>query len=184
LTVVSNKWRIIVTVSSETLFTAAVSCFCVAALAARGADGVPAERTNSTLELTVTVAKLTNTNCILEVSVRNTCPQPLLVFQNDLPWMSRHSLLILLVESGSQNRLIEEQLFIDDPKAGQVGIKPGEILKGRIDLARRFPKLPGVLETKDVFLFWSYQLKPVDEQPEQRIGGFLLLPSKENRRKP
>jgi hypothetical protein len=173
-----------VTAFSNALFFVATSCSWLVAFAASGASGVTPGVTSSALKLKLGVSELTDTNCIIEVSVLNTGSKPLTVFQNDLPWMSRHSLFVVVVQSGPEKRLIEEHLFIDDPKAGQVTIKPGESLNGHIEISRRFPTLLESLEEKDVFLFWSYELKCLGKPLGQRTGGFLLLPSKENRRKP
>ncbi len=116
----------------------------------------------------------------LSVSITNDDVEPLLVYDSSLPWGTRTSLLLIAVKAGPRQENIKEALFIDDPKTGETVINPGDSVRGKIDLTRRFPEIEYVLETHDVIVFWSYRLVTKDGKMADRISGGFSIPKSEN----
>jgi hypothetical protein len=95
-----------------------------------------------------------------------------------LPWATRHSLLVVLVPAGRGREPLPEPLSIEDPITGSATLGAGETAQGTIQLHRRFPALLETLEQREVICFWSYQLKPLQEGPLDRMGGHLVIPAR------
>lgn len=132
--------------------------------------------TSKTLDLIISLRELGVNKYILDVKLKNTGRAPLVVYRGSLPWASRHSLLLIAVRANVTHDALEERLVIDDPGPEQLEIKPGETLTGEILLDERFPDLPSAVRKNDVIIFWSYQLKPLNTAPLERMGGWLLIP--------
>ena len=128
------------------------------------------------LEVRLRLAESSPTNCALQVELKNLGTRELNLFPNDLPWATRHSLLVVLVPAGRGREPLPEPLSIEDPVAGSATLGAGETAQGTIQLHRRFPALLDTLAQREVICFWSYQLKPLQEQPLDRIGGHLVIP--------
>jgi hypothetical protein len=112
----------------------------------------------------------------LHVSLTNTSGQVVEVFRSDLPWESRHSMILVLVEVHAGNITVPEIHPTDSPIVGEQTIGPGEILEGQILLEDRFPDLAKVLAHSDVIAFWSYQLKAIKGPGLPRTGGWVFIP--------
>jgi hypothetical protein len=135
---------------------------------ARGQDG--------SLDLRAKLASLSPSRIKLEFTLRNSGSVPLEFFASDLPWGTRHSLMLVPVTNDPEARRIEEVLYIDDPKPGQVTIKPGEQSSGTVDLLRRLPSLPKFLKTREVIMFWSFQPTQLNGRQMRRTSGAVVLP--------
>ena len=94
----------------------------------------------------------------------------------DLPWASRHSIILMLVENDISHTVVPEELPVDDPITGTLKISPGGDLEGNLILRSRFPELQKALARREVILFWSYQLKPLNSPVLPRCGGWILIP--------
>lgn len=112
----------------------------------------------------------------LHVTLTNRSGEPLTIYQHSLPWVGWYSILLTAVKTDALGTVVEKSLIIDDPGPGRITIKPDETLTGKIPLVSRFPDLLNALKERDVIIFWSYQLKPIDAEPFQRRGGYVLLP--------
>jgi hypothetical protein len=135
---------------------------------------------NGTVDVTATLIVDKGTNQIfLDMAIANKTDKPLQVQKHSLPWEGFYSLLLLPVKADALGTLIEPPIYpcgIPPLIQVPVSIEPGATIKGRISLTKRFPALHDALRTKDVVLFWSYQLEPINSPPLQRTGGWLLLP--------
>jgi hypothetical protein len=128
------------------------------------------------LDVRAKVAVLSPSRIALELTLRNPGLVPLDLFAADVPWGTRQSLMLVPVTNDRETRRIDEALYIDDPKPGQVSVKAGGQLSGIVDLSRRFPTLLEVLKTREVIVFWSFQPTPVNGTPLDRTSGAVVLP--------
>ena len=139
------------------------------------AEGEPTTM-NSLVSVNLSVHSSATNRCKLMVVFTNITDGSLRIFRNDLPWESRHSVMLIAVRAGAGNAILSEDLPVDDPIIGDVQIIKNQKLQGTIDLEQRFPDLIHTLEKADVILFWSYQLTPIEKSSLPRQGGWLLIP--------
>jgi hypothetical protein len=98
------------------------------------------------------------------------------VYESDLPWGVRDSLVLVSVCLDGTKSLVPEVDYFDDPSPNRLKLQPGEVLSGSIGLARRFPTLRDCLLRSDALIFWSYQLEPIgSDTPFQRLSGGVLI---------
>jgi len=128
------------------------------------------------IAITIKLSADGNTSPTLAMTLKNVSNRTLRLYKDALPWESRHSIVLILRKTKAGQEILNELLTIDDPLLGEIKLEPNQQLDGVIDLAGRFPTLQAARERTDVLLFWSYQLEPVNEAPEERLGGWLLLP--------
>jgi hypothetical protein len=112
---------------------------------------------------------------VLHVTLRNMQSTSVELYKGDLPWGTRHALMLVAVTNDTEAKRIDEALYIDDPGPGQVVLKPRGELSGAIDLIRRFPTLPEVLKAHEVIVFWSYRPQQTNGTAVQRISGAVVL---------
>ena len=113
-----------------------------------------------------------------EVTLKNTTTQVINMYKYNLPWEGMYSIIIIMVKADATGSIIEKLLPIDDPGTAVITIKPGEMLKGFINLTDRFPKLDEITSDRDVILFWSYQLQIINKPPLERVNGSVIIPKK------
>jgi hypothetical protein len=101
--------------------------------------------------------------------------KPARIFESNLPWGIRQSLLLVAICLDGKRSPIEELEYIDDPTPNVVSLQPGQRAHGSIDLSDRFPKLDECLAKRDSVIFWSYQFVPVDGGPSARINGGVQI---------
>lgn len=111
----------------------------------------------------------------LEVSLTNETPKPLTLYQHSEPWAGYYSTLLVAVKLDPMGTVIESNTPVDDPGPGTITIQPGQTRTGQISLARHFPGFAEALADRDVIIFWSYQMKPVDGDPLPRVAGHVLF---------
>ncbi len=128
------------------------------------------------LDVQAKLTALSPTRITLEFTLRNSGSVPLEFFASELPWGIQLSLMLVPVTNDSEARRIAEALYVDDPRVGQVTIKAGEQLSGTVDLLHRFPTLPKFLKTREVIVFWSFQLRQVGGTQMPRTSGAVVLP--------
>jgi hypothetical protein len=90
-----------------------------------------------------------------------------------LPWEGRYSLL--LIAATTDGEILEPALPVEDGDYQTAKLSPGLVLSGCIHLEDRFPSLRSELKSRDVLIFWSYQLRPLRREALGRLGGWLLL---------
>lgn len=112
----------------------------------------------------------------LRIELRSRSSQAFSVYEHALPWVGQHSLMLVAVKADALGSPIEKLLAIDDPGPATVTIQPGETLGGSISLPSRFPEFRAARAERDVIVFWSYRLEPIDEPAGERLGGFVLFP--------
>ena len=112
----------------------------------------------------------------LEIGLTAKGAKPIRLYQDSLPWESRYSMVLIAVKANRTGDLLKKYMPVDDPGVTVVVLNPGQPMKGRIALNKRFPDLVQTLQESDVLLFWSYQLEPLDGAPLERQGGWLLIP--------
>jgi len=85
--------------------------------------------------------------------------------KDDLPWGREDRIILAAVTSEGKN--LERFLYIDDPRFGQITLKPGQKVSGEIDLTHVFRDLDKIVKETDVHVFWAYKA------PEKlNIGGW------------
>jgi hypothetical protein len=111
----------------------------------------------------------------LAITLTNKSTKRLTIYDHALAWRGWDSILLVAVKADALGTLIEKRRIIDDPGPARITIEPGETLEGRVALVQRFPGFLAALKERDVIVFWSYQLQPVNETPLPRVGGYVLF---------
>lgn len=111
----------------------------------------------------------------LKVSIANAGDQSINLFRADLPWGTRHALLLIPITLDQTAKRLDESLYVDDPSPGTITLSPSQESSGHIDLRRRFPGLSATLERTDIILFWSYQCELLDGTKTNRVSGAIVI---------
>ena len=111
---------------------------------------------------------------VLHIALTNSCAETLLVYESDLPWGNLDSLMIVIATS-RRGSTLPPPLVLDDPGPTTVALKPGETVRGTVDLDGRFTTLRNVLRAGEVYVFWSFELRDTKSRhfPRQ-FGGFTI----------
>ncbi len=112
----------------------------------------------------------------LKIMLTNRSKNFLTIYQHSLPWVGWYSMLLIAVKMDVAGSVIEKALPIDDSGPVRTTIEPDEILEGKISLVLRFSTFLEALKDRDILVFWSYQVKPIDEVPLPRVGSYVLIP--------
>ncbi len=102
--------------------------------------------------------------------------RPIEIYESALPWRNRYSLILAAAKADAVGTLLPQDYVIDDPGPSSMVVQPGDRLTGEIDLDARFAGLREALKTYDVNLFWSYEMRTVENNAMPRVGGWLLIP--------
>src|SRR5262245_51383419 len=104
----------------------------------------------------------------LQMRLTNEAADPVEMPAQQLPWSNAYSTLVVAVETDGPGTVLDRSTPVDDPVVGMVTVQPHESLTGQIDLGARFPGLTAALAERDVVVFWSWQLRPLNGQPGPR----------------
>jgi hypothetical protein len=132
------------------------------------------------LGVSMTIAKLSTNECIIEVSITNTGRTSLEFDENDLPWhMTSEALTVALVEEDGmlRNPIPRTPLILDSVVALPLILKPGGTKSESIRLDRYYSELLPALRRHDVTFLWAYRPRPKGPSQYQPITGTLTLHS-------
>lgn len=115
----------------------------------------------------------------LKFIVNNESGRAVKIFESDLPWGVRKSLVLLVLPAGIDQTPLSPSLYIDDPGPTNLTIPPRATIIGTVHLRDRFPDLDSERKHRDLLVFWSYQLRVADGTLGPRFFGGLLLPRKQ-----
>jgi hypothetical protein len=149
-------------------------CLGLICLAFVGTSGGAEMPPSITVHATVETGQSDDLN--LKLSITNVSNRSITLFKSDLPWATRHALLVVPVTADQKASRLEEALYVDDPGPGSTTLAPSQELSGRVQLKRRFPGLSAALEHTDVILFWSYQTELSNKEKTNRVSGAVLIP--------
>jgi hypothetical protein len=90
----------------------------------------------------------------------------------DLPWGYRYSMVFAAVRPNGD--VIELLLPVADPGLKEISVKPGETLRGDVDLQYLIGD-SSVLKKSDVLLFWAYK-SPTSLHLPHWSGGLVVIP--------
>jgi hypothetical protein len=125
--------------------------------------------------LDLAVETLTPTNASIRFRVFNNSQRRITIPTSDLPW---NKLTLLIVDPSG--RVIPRSEYngtiIRDWAGARVAIEAGAFLEGRASLHDLYYEtaLP-MLSSTELVLFWTYRIEPVDQEPFERVGGWLPL---------
>jgi hypothetical protein len=136
----------------------------------------PGDDANLTVDLTVSLHKVWDEECIIDLEFTNTSRITLELSTHSLPWCGEYSMVLVATDTLPIGNPVPRLPIIDDPWIAFTNIKPGESLQGEIRLADRIPDLVEVLKRRDMILFWAYQPTTVNQIRGKWVGGWLLLP--------
>jgi hypothetical protein len=111
----------------------------------------------------------------LDVELTNRGNRTIRMLKAYLPWNYHGSIMLLVARLGSSEGRLKEQLPVQDPGPDSIELVPGQVLKGRIDLRRRFWDIEEQSKAHDLILFWSYALKPQGEPALDRVSGGVVI---------
>lgn len=130
----------------------------------------------SYIRISVSPAKLPSNDWQLEIHLEYYGKDQVAIYRSNLPWGIRDSLLLVPIVLDPIKTRLEEAQYIDDPRPEQLILNPGDKLSGTVRLLNRFPDLGKVAQERDVIIFWSYQLRPIEGQAFQRLSGAVMIP--------
>lgn len=126
--------------------------------------------------ISVVVRTRSTPDWFLEFALTNETSEPLTFYRHALPWVGYYSILLVAVRLDSMASVLERSTPVDDPVTGSVTIQPAQVLTGEIILRRHFPSFAAALAERDVIIFWSCQVTPIDRNPLPRLAGAVLFP--------
>ncbi len=114
---------------------------------------------------------------VLDLRLVSHLDKPVEVWEWRLPWGNWNSMRLsaAVYENGVGTEVLDHPGPIDDPGEGNVTIKPGEELTGRVGLSHHFPDLDRIIKNHDVLVNWSYQLTSVDGELLVQQHGSIVL---------
>jgi hypothetical protein len=136
----------------------------------------PCDDANLTVNLIVSLHKVWDEQCIINLKLSNTSGSNLELFTDSLPWVGLYSMVLVVANSSPVLDPVPHPFFLVNAIWGFTTINPGESLEGEIRLAWRFPDLVEMLKTRDMILFWAYQPTTANQTRGKWVGGWLLLP--------
>jgi hypothetical protein len=74
--------------------------------------------------------------------------------------------------------VLNKERAVLDPTPAELMLAPGASEIGNVKLEDVYPELLAELRVgrRDVVLFWTYQMRLIDDRLSERVGGWLLLP--------
>ena len=132
----------------------------------------------SQLVLSVTPVEPSHQQLRLRIELEFHGAKRVVVDRSMLPWGIRDALLIVPIVTDPFGTRVDEAQYVDDPHHDYMDLTPDDSLSGEVDLQQRFPDLAEALTRRDVVVFWSYELRPVDGPAYPRISGAVLIPSR------
>lgn len=132
--------------------------------------GIPA-----TVRINVAARNANDGKSQLDVDLEYIGDKAVRIFESNLPWGIRRSLLLVAVCLDGKRSQITELEYIDDPTPSVVSLQPGQAAHGSIDLSDRFPKLGECLAKRDALIFWSYEFIPIDGNASPRLNGGVQI---------
>jgi hypothetical protein len=157
------------------IHSALLGCLSALVIFAHGAYAQgPVEITNG-VGLDVKLSKTNESLWQLDFVLTNATHQTIHVARASLPWEARTSLILVLVETRGGGISLRESLILESPIPGDVDVGSFRSLSGSVNLNHRFLTLGDVTRRSDVIVFWTYQLRTVDNVAMTRIGGWFLI---------
>ena len=112
----------------------------------------------------------------LDIALTNETAQRLTMYRHSLPWIGWYSILLLAAKTDAIGTVLERSSPVDDPGTETIVIQPGETLTGNISLVGRFPDFADAVKHREVIVFWSYQLQPIEGDLPPRAAGYVIFP--------
>lgn len=114
---------------------------------------------------------------LLNIKLTNNDDRSISMYQHDLPWISTHKMILILVDMSDHGKIINQLVPFDDQGDTIVDIGPGKTLEGKIMLRDFFPMVDDAKQNgHELIIFWTYQCKLTNEDSEsKRFGGWINL---------
>ncbi len=112
----------------------------------------------------------------LDIALTNETAKRLTMYRHSLPWIGWYSIVLLAAKTDAIGTVLERFCPVDDPGTETIAIQPGETLTGQISLVKHFPGFADAVKHREVIVFWSYQVQPVEGDPLPRTAGYVLFP--------
>src|SRR5262245_2293400 len=75
--------------------------------------GTPGNPDQQNTAVSVKLEQLSSSNCQVQITLKNVGSNALNIFRNDLPWVSRHSILFVVVPLGPDQKPLDPELYVD-----------------------------------------------------------------------
>ena len=111
----------------------------------------------------------------LELTLKNRSHDTVKTFASSLPWGIQIQTILTAVPLIENASALEQPHFFDDPKFDPIEIKPGETLKGKIRLSRRFPSLDEYVAKGPVAVCFLYKFSELQQEDVSSASGCVLL---------
>ena len=119
------------------------------------------------------VATLVRHSLLVDFELRFHGPSDISIPKSSLPWGNHYSTpLIAVIPYGDT---LIQSYPVDDIEPSYVLLRPGAILRGRIDLSEHFPTLKKEVLSREIVVFWTYRLETSRDVRSNRVGGWLSV---------
>jgi hypothetical protein len=142
------------------------------------ATGAPSDLGASDLGMTVSPIRDPNGTWVLQFELRYTGDAPLMLDERSLPWKSHRDLLLeafQLNPAGTRLAHPSPTNKRELPRSA-LTVNPGDTLSGSVNLSATLPDLGAALQETDVVVFWSHQLRSMDNPSLPRLNGGVVIP--------
>ena len=109
---------------------------------------------------------------VLEFEISNRSDEAIILGESSLPWKDRHS-IVIIGATKSKGALASTYPIRDRFFERQVAIKPGEVLKGNVNLEHFISHFTQALSQSEILIFWSYEPKTHQGVALGHYGGQL-----------
>ena len=116
----------------------------------------------------------------LSISLKNVGSRPLRFSAGDGPWLGINQIQLVAVVVPGGEPIRNELMAAMDPQMGFIELAPGESKRHVVAIEHLYPELQAELSKgrSDIVLFWTYHLSTAEGQKSERLGGWLMFPSK------
>ncbi len=85
------------------------------------------------------------------------------IYLSNLPWTHWYSMVIVVVNPLVGGVNLKQNRLLEGVKPGKISIDESESHSGQVQLSRMFPDLMNQLQEGDLVVFWSYELRTIDD---------------------
>ena len=140
------------------------------------ATGASSDPSLSDLSLIASPGRSPNGAWSMKFELQNTGDRPLVLSESSLPWKGpRDLLLVTTLLNSAHTRLAEFDMPHQASPPTFLTLNPGDTLEGSVNLSARFPGLTAAVQESDVVVFWSHQIRSMENQSLPRLNGGVVI---------
>lgn len=136
---------------------------------AHSADSVQTSR----MTMAVEIGRCDSRSVQLKLTVTNTGGKTIDASEARLPWGMQEAIRLVAITNDVDEQHLERAGYLIHRAPDAVTIPLGKSVSGSLDLTREFPDLNRTLKSREIIVFWSYQLETDDKVRLPRVNGSI-----------